>query len=113
MESRHNLLKQVLADGFAKGDIKNKRDLQTYCNLAKRRHDFDKENLVCPYECAFGQRPCSTLNLVLKTEQQFRVGDKVAVEHQEEEVQTGRQSRHHSEDHDTGYSDDWGADRHR
>ena len=55
----------MIADGFAKGDIKNPRDLQTYCNLAKRKHDFDKEKMVCPYECAFGQRPNSALSLAL------------------------------------------------
>jgi hypothetical protein len=41
VESRHHILGQALADGFIKGDIRSRSDLQTYCAQAKKRHDQD------------------------------------------------------------------------
>lgn len=63
VESRHNLLSMTLADGFAKGDIKNARDLQTYCSKAKRRWDHDTNKEVTPFECVTGQKPRSVRSL--------------------------------------------------
>jgi hypothetical protein len=63
VESRHNTLKDVLADGFAKGDIKNARDLQSYCSDAKAKHDFETKGDVTPFECAVGQMPRSPQSL--------------------------------------------------
>ena len=57
VESRHNLLTRVLGNGFAKGDIKDAVDLQTYCQEAKAEHDFETKGEVSPFECAVGQRP--------------------------------------------------------
>ena len=57
VESRHNLLARVLGNGFAKGDIKDAIDLQTYCQEAKAEHDFETKGEVSPFECAVGQRP--------------------------------------------------------
>ena len=55
VESRHNTLKVVLADGFFKGDMKIARDLQSYCLDAKAKHDFETKGDVIPFECAVGQ----------------------------------------------------------
>ena len=57
VESRHNLLARVLGNGFAKGDIKDAIDLQTYCQKAKAEHDFETKGEVSPFECVVGQRP--------------------------------------------------------
>ena len=56
VESRHNLLARVLGNGFAKGDIKDAIDLQTYCKKAKAEHDFETKGEVSPFECVVGQR---------------------------------------------------------
>ena len=50
VESRHNNLKRILTNGFMKGDIKSPKDLQTYCQKAKMRHDFGEANDVSPFE---------------------------------------------------------------
>ena len=55
VESRHNLLARVLGNGFAKGDIKDAVDLQTYCQEAKAEHDFETKGEVSPFECVGGR----------------------------------------------------------
>ena len=65
VESRHHLLGQTLADGFVKGDIKNKADLQTCCAKAKKRFDQDSSKEVNPFGCVTGQMPHSSRNLSL------------------------------------------------
>ena len=45
-----------------KGDIKSLKDLQTYCQKAKMRHDFGEANDVSPFECATGQMPAPGRN---------------------------------------------------
>ena len=71
VESRHNLLKRVLGNGFAKGDIKDAIDLQTYCQESKAEHDFGTKGEVSPFECAVGQRPRTArcLSLVCEAEE--------------------------------------------
>ena len=73
VESRHNLLSMTLADGFAKGDIKNSRDLQTYCSKAKRRWDHDCNKEVTPFECVTGQKPRSVRSLAFVPENRKEV----------------------------------------
>ena len=73
VESRHNLLSMTLADGFAKGDIKNARDLQTYCSKAKRRWDHDSNKEVTPFECVTGQKPRSVRSLAFVPENRKEV----------------------------------------
>ena len=53
----------MLADGFAKGDIKNARDLQSYCSDAKAKHDSEIKGDVTAFECAVGQMPRSPQSL--------------------------------------------------
>ena len=71
VESRHNLLARVLGNGFAKGDIKDAIDLQTYCQEAKAEHDFETKGDVSPFECTVGQRPRTArcMSLVCTTEE--------------------------------------------
>ena len=73
VESRHNLLSMTLADGFAKGDIRNARDLQTYCSKAKRRWDHDSNKEVTPFECVTGQKPRSVRSLAFVPENRKEV----------------------------------------
>ena len=47
----------MLGNGFAKDDIKDAVNLQTYCQEAKAEHDFETKGEVSPFECAVGQRP--------------------------------------------------------
>ena len=70
VESRHHLLGQALADGFIKGDIRSRSDLQTYCAQAKKRHDQDSSKEVSPFECLTGQMPYSSRNLSLVARRQ-------------------------------------------
>ena len=37
VEPRHNNLKEILTNGFMKGDVKSPKDLQTYCQKANLR----------------------------------------------------------------------------
>ena len=76
VESRHNNLKKILTNGFMKGDVKSPKDLQTYCQKAKMRHDFGEANDVSPFECATGQMPSPGRNLAMmppeKTKERVR-----------------------------------------
>ena len=65
VESRHNNLKRILTNGFMKGDVKSPKDLQTYCQKAKMRHDFGEANDVSPFECATGQMPSPGRNMAM------------------------------------------------
>ena len=65
VENRHNNLVMKLADGFAKGDIRNARDLQTYCSRAKVKNDFEESDGASPFECAVGQMPRSSIDSAL------------------------------------------------
>ena len=65
VESRHNNLKKILTKGFMKGDIKSPKDLQTYCQKAKMRHDFGEANDVSPFECVTGQMPAPGRNMAM------------------------------------------------
>jgi hypothetical protein len=64
VESRHNELTAALNDGFAKGVIKNKDDMEMYLATAKRRHDQEGAHTT-PYECLTGQKPASIMNMAL------------------------------------------------
>ena len=70
VETRHYLLGQARADGFVKGDIRNRNDLQTYCAQAKKRHDQDSSKEVGPFECLTGQMTYSSGNLSLVARRQ-------------------------------------------
>jgi hypothetical protein len=64
VESRHNELTAALNDGFAKGVIKNKDDMEMYLATAKRRHDQEGAHTT-PYECLTGQKPANIMNMAL------------------------------------------------
>ena len=63
VESRHHILGHALSDGFIKGDIRSRNDLQTYCAQAKKRHDQDRSKEISPFECLTSQMPYSSRNL--------------------------------------------------
>ena len=78
VESRHHILGQALADGFIKGDIRSRSDLQTYCAQAKKRHDQDSSKEVSPFECPTDQMSYSSRNLSLVARKQ---GKRIQVMH--------------------------------